>query len=84
MSVSKVSFADADTTISATGMMIGGVTPFGLPPDLPILVDADVLARDRIILGGGNRSSKLAIRPQSLLSITSARVVPALARPIEV
>ena len=84
MSVSKVSFADAATTIAATGMMIGGVTPFGLPVDLPVLVDADVLERERIILGGGNRSSKLAIRPESLLSIASARVIPALARPIEV
>lgn len=84
MSVSKVSFADAETTIAATGMMIGGVTPFGLPADLPILVDADVLERGRIIRGGGNRSSKLAIRSESLLVIPAVRVIPGLARPIEV
>jgi prolyl-tRNA editing enzyme YbaK/EbsC (Cys-tRNA(Pro) deacylase) len=84
MSVSKVSFADAETTIAATGMMIGGVTPFGLPADLPVLVDADVLERGRIILGGGNRSSKLAIRSESLLVIPAVRVIPGLARPIEV
>ena len=84
MSVSKVSFADAETTIAATGMMIGGVTPFGLPTDLPVLVDADVLERGRIILGGGNRSSKLAIRSESLLVIPTVRVIPGLARPIEV
>lgn len=84
MSVSKVSFADAETTMAATGMMIGGVTPFGLPTDMPVLIDADVLNRGRIILGGGNRSSKLAIRPESLLAIASARVIPNLARPIDV
>lgn len=84
MGVSKVSFADAETTITATGMAIGGVTAFGLPPEIPMLIDADVLTRSRIILGGGNRSSKLAIEPASLLAIPAARVIPGLARPIEV
>ena len=40
-------------------MAIGGVTVFGLPPDLPILVDARVMARERIVLGGGSRSWKV-------------------------
>src|SRR6476659_9441835 len=32
----KASFAAADETREITGMAIGGVTPFGLPPDVPI------------------------------------------------
>ncbi len=39
----KASFADGATTVELTGMEIGGVTPFGLPDDLPIWVDG---ARD--------------------------------------
>ena len=31
MGVSRLSFANADETMHLTGMMIGGVTPFGLP-----------------------------------------------------
>ncbi len=49
MGVRKASFAGADPVRALTGMEIGGVTPFGLPEDLPILVDARVMepAMDR-------------------------------------
>ncbi|HSJ00150.1 MAG TPA: YbaK/EbsC family protein, partial [Patescibacteria group bacterium] len=36
MGVRKASFAGADPVRELTGMEIGGVTPFGLPADLPI------------------------------------------------
>ena len=39
----RVSFASAEETREKTGMMLGGVTPFGLPADIPIYVDARVL-----------------------------------------
>ena len=39
MGVKRLSFATAEQTMEITGMMIGGVTPFGLPNDLPIYVD---------------------------------------------
>jgi prolyl-tRNA editing enzyme YbaK/EbsC (Cys-tRNA(Pro) deacylase) len=60
-------------------MEIGGVTPFGLPDSLPVLVDARVMEPDWIILGGGNRSSKLRIAPDALGALPSVRVVDGLA-----
>jgi prolyl-tRNA editing enzyme YbaK/EbsC (Cys-tRNA(Pro) deacylase) len=36
----KASFAPADETAELTGMQIGGVTVFGLPPELPVWVDS--------------------------------------------
>lgn len=82
MGVSKVSFAGAEATLSATGMLLGGVTPFGLPPDLALFIDADVMTRDHIILGGGNRSSKLRLKPSELEKLPNARIVSQLANPI--
>jgi prolyl-tRNA editing enzyme YbaK/EbsC (Cys-tRNA(Pro) deacylase) len=79
MGVRKASFARAEPTIAVTGMEIGGVTPFGLPPDLPVLVDARVMDPDWIILGGGNRSSKLRLRPDTLRALASLRVIEGLA-----
>ena len=35
LGVSRLSFASADETIAVTGMVVGGVTPFGLPRALP-------------------------------------------------
>ncbi len=79
MGVRKASFAGADAVRKLTGMEIGGVTPFGLPDELPILVDARVTEPDWIILGGGNRSSKLRIPPAALSALPSLRVVEGLA-----
>lgn len=81
MGVRKASFAGADPVRQLTGMEIGGVTPFGLPPDLPILVDARVMEPDWVVLGGGNRSSKLRVSPSVLAGLPSVRVVEGLAVP---
>ena len=79
MGVSKVSFASAEETMALTGMMIGGVTVFALPPELPIYVDDQVMARDWIILGGGSRSSKIRVAAEVLRRLPSASIVPGLA-----
>src|SRR5947209_3582331 len=56
LGVRKASFASVDETRDLTGMLIGGVTVFGLPADLPIWIDARVMQRPRVVLGGGSRS----------------------------
>jgi prolyl-tRNA editing enzyme YbaK/EbsC (Cys-tRNA(Pro) deacylase) len=75
----KASFASPDETMALTGMAIGGVTVFGLPADLPILVDAAVMSRDRIVLGGGSRSWKVIAPPSILLAVAGVEVVDDLA-----
>lgn len=77
----KASFASGEETAALTGMAIGGVTPFGLPAGLPILVDAAVMARPRIILGGGSRSWKALAAPAILLALPDVSVVEGLAVP---
>jgi prolyl-tRNA editing enzyme YbaK/EbsC (Cys-tRNA(Pro) deacylase) len=75
----KASFAPADATREITGMEIGGVTVFGLPSDLPILVDARVMQRERIVLGGGSRSWKVIAPPAILEVLPGVSVVDGLA-----
>ncbi len=79
LGVRKASFASADDTRTLTGMEIGGVTAFGLPPDLPLWVDSRVMRRERIILGGGNRSCKVLASPAILLALPGVEVVEGLA-----
>lgn len=81
LDVKKLSFASADLTVELTGMQIGGVTPFGLPDAMRVLVDSNVLGRSSIVLGGGNRSSKLRLDPARLLALPSVEVVEGLAAP---
>ncbi len=81
MGVRKASFAGADPVRELTGMEIGGVTPFGLPDGLAVLVDPAVMEPDWVILGGGNRSSKLRLDPAALRALPSLRLVEGLASP---
>jgi prolyl-tRNA editing enzyme YbaK/EbsC (Cys-tRNA(Pro) deacylase) len=79
LAVKKASFADAATTRAVTGMVIGGVTVFGLPDELPIWVDARVMQRERIILGGGSRRWKVVAEPAILRALPGVEVVAGLA-----
>ena len=80
LEVRKASFASAEETMQLTGMEIGGVTAFGLPTELPIWVDAAVMARLRIILGGGSRSIKVLTPPSTLTMLDNVTVIDDLAR----
>ncbi|MDQ3127126.1 MAG: hypothetical protein M3Q66_01535 [Chloroflexota bacterium] len=77
----KASFASPDETRALTGMEIGGVTAFGLPAGLPLWVDAAVMGRERIVLGGGSRSWKVIASPSILGSLPNVEVVEGLAAP---
>ncbi len=72
LGVRKLSFASAEQTRTATGMEIGGVTPFALPSGLPLYLDARVEGLDRVIVGGGSRRLKLAVTPQALAAVGGA------------
>jgi prolyl-tRNA editing enzyme YbaK/EbsC (Cys-tRNA(Pro) deacylase) len=71
--VKRLSFASADETAELTGMLIGGVTIPGLPAEVEIIIDERVMERPHIIIGGGNRSSKIRIAPRQLLALPNAR-----------
>ena len=62
-------------------MQIGGVTPFGLPDDLPVWIDGRVMSRERVIVGGGSRDRKILCPPSALLALAGAEVVEGLAKP---
>ncbi|MBW3619071.1 MAG: hypothetical protein KY461_02395 [Actinobacteria bacterium] len=79
LGVRKLSFATADQTRELTGMEIGGVTPFGLPPDLPLLIDERVRERERVVVGGGSRALKVVVPPATLAALPNATYVEELA-----
>jgi prolyl-tRNA editing enzyme YbaK/EbsC (Cys-tRNA(Pro) deacylase) len=80
MGARKVSFASAEETRELTGMEIGGVTPLALPAELPIWIDDAVMACEYVVLGGGNRDSKIKLDPRALLAQARAEVVEGLSR----
>jgi prolyl-tRNA editing enzyme YbaK/EbsC (Cys-tRNA(Pro) deacylase) len=79
LGVRKLSFASGEETVALTGMMVGGVTLFGLPEGWPVYIDSRVAALRSVVVGGGNRSSKLRLPPAELLRIPGAAIIEGLA-----
>ncbi len=77
----KASFARAEETSRLTGMAIGGVTPFALPDEVPLLIDSAVMAQPWVVVGAGSRSAKLKIEPAILGRLPGAVIVSGLANP---
>jgi len=69
------------SAVSLTGMEYGGITPLGLPPVWPILVDLNVIDQERVIIGSGIRGSKLLAATEVLASLSNAQVL-AITKPI--
>lgn len=81
MGVRKVSFAPADETVEVSGMLPNGVTPFGLPGELPLWVDAAVMDFERVIVGGGSLSLKLLVATEVFSRMPHCEIVEGLAKP---
>ena len=79
LGVRRISFANPDVTREMTGMELGGVTAFGMPDQIPLWIADQVMDCERIVLGGGNRSSKILMPPAELAKVPNSEVVPGLA-----
>ena len=75
LDVRKISFAGMDDAVRETAMEYGGITPIGLPPTWPILVDETVARLDMIVVGSGIRGSKIAMPGSSAASLPNAEIL---------
>jgi len=78
LGVQRLSFAPPEVTAEVTGMLMGGVTPFALPPSLPLWIDSWVMELPWVILGGGSRSLKIRVSPHILEQLPNAEVIEGL------
>ena len=74
MGGTKASFADADTVRDSTGYAIGGVSPFDLPPELPVYVDDSLARFETVYPAGGTPSSMVRMTFERLLEICGGTV----------
>ncbi|GGI06853.1 aminoacyl-tRNA deacylase [Egicoccus halophilus] len=75
LGVSRLSLPDADEARAATGYERGTITPLGTVRPLPVVVDAEAAAAERIAVGGGAHGVSLLLSPADLVAAVDAAVV---------
>ncbi|WP_438387168.1 YbaK/EbsC family protein [Actinopolyspora saharensis] len=78
LDVRKASFAPQEETVAETGMAYGGITPFGLPSEWPVLLDEGVANSPAVVVGSGLRSSKIVVAGEVLAELANAEVLAGL------
>ena len=74
MESKKVSFASKEEAEKVTNQIYGGISPLGLPSEIKIFIDKEVLNREKIFIGAGNRVSKFFLKPESLVELTQGKI----------
>lgn len=70
----RARFADADTVREATGYAIGGVSPFDLPHDVPVLFDDSLIRFEIVYPAAGTPDSMVRMERVRLVELSRARV----------
>jgi prolyl-tRNA editing enzyme YbaK/EbsC (Cys-tRNA(Pro) deacylase) len=78
----KASFAPVGAVTAAPRMEYGGITPVGLPPDWPVLIDEAVAKTGSVVIGSGIRGSKLRLPGRLVAALPPAQVLPGLGIPV--
>ena len=79
LDVRKASFLPTERAVALTGMEYGGITPIGLPPGWPVLVDRQVAETEVVVIGSGVRRSKILIPGALLARLPGAEIIDGLA-----
>lgn len=64
---SRMTMANEEELLQATGYRPGTVNPFGLPQTMRILIDQGVLAQSEVSLGSGQRGLAILIKPEDMV-----------------
>ena len=78
----RISVAPLDKVIKQTGMEYGSITPFELPDSWKILVDAKLMKKEKIIVGGGKQISKLLLPTNILAKLSNVEIIEGLSKEV--
>ena len=74
MGAKKVSFASKDEAEEITNQIYGGISPLGLENNIKVFIDQNVMTREKVFIGAGNRVSKFFLTPKLLQNLTNATI----------
>lgn len=82
LGVKRARLADPSDAERVTGYRVGGISPFGTRRALPVVVEREILRRERILVNAGGRGVMLAIDPSGILALPGARALDLCAPPV--
>ena len=75
MGAKRVSFASREEAELVTKQIYGGISPLGLPENIKVFIDKNVIEREKLFIGAGNRVSKFFLSPETLIKLSRAEVL---------
>ena len=72
--VKRAAMADTRTAERLTGYLVGGISPFGTKQKLPVVLEADILTFDKVLINAGRRGTMLKMTPPDIRKALTAKV----------
>ena len=68
LSRSRLTTAKREEVLQVTGYELGAVAPFGIPPNVRVLVDQSVALQEEVSIGSGERGVAVILRTSDMLA----------------
>ena len=68
----RAELADPAAAARATGYVVGGISPLGQKPRLPVVVDESARAFDTVFVSAGKRGLQVELAPADLVRLAAA------------
>ena len=72
--IKRAAMADTRTAERLTGYLVGGISPLGTKQKLPVVMEADILMFDKILINAGQRGTMLKMAPVDIRKALAAKV----------
>ena len=72
-SAKRAAMADTQTAERLTGYLVGGISPFGTPKPLPVIMEIRLTACAQVLINGGRRGTMLKMTPADILLVSRGR-----------
>jgi Cys-tRNA(Pro)/Cys-tRNA(Cys) deacylase len=72
--VKRAAMVDTGTAERLTGYLVGAISPFGTKQKLPVVLEADILKFDKVLINAGQRGALLMMAPMDIRKTLAAKV----------
>jgi Cys-tRNA(Pro)/Cys-tRNA(Cys) deacylase len=72
--VKRSAIGDTRTAERITGYLVGGISPFGTKQKLPVVMEADILTFNKILINAGQRGTMLMMAPADIRTALTCKV----------